>query len=317
MAHPKWLLRIAGKTHISPRIGFKLSLKPVGAHAMMMMIKKAIARPKKEASTRGSRRRAIGLSDYQKQMLKKRREEMGISQSELGRLIAQAEGLDEPIAQSNISNLERIETGKQARLPNQGSRYLPTIERILKFPTGFLRPARLHQTTLTPVVLPTRLEGDHAFDVPPPIYTNVTTAAGAPDMPTTMAAGAQDLPVYAVSYGSDGAIDMSMEAAEYTGRPARLIRVSKGHGIRIIPGFGMEPKYEPGEVIFANPLLPGLPNKNVVLRRQQEGGEVLIRRLVAETATEWTVQQFNPSRTYSVPKAEWPICYRVVGSSEE
>jgi hypothetical protein len=284
---------------------------------MMMMIKKAIAKSQKEASTRSSRRRGVGLSDYQKQMLKKRREEMGISQSELGRLVAQLEGLDEPIAQSNISNLERIETGKQARLPNQGSRYLPSIERILKFPTGFLRPGRLHQTTLTPVVLPTRIGDDHAFDVPPPVYTNPTTTAGAPDMPTTTAVGARDLPVYAVSYGADGAINMSMEAAEYIDRPAKLIRVSNAHGIRIIPGFGMEPKYEPGEVIFANQLMPGLPNKTVVLRRQQGGGEVLIRRLVAETATDWTVQQFNPSRTYSLPKAEWPICYRVVGSSEE
>jgi transcriptional regulator with XRE-family HTH domain len=282
---------------------------------MMMMIKKAIGKPAKETAPRSSRRRGLGLSEYQKQMLKKRREEMGISQSELGKLIAQLEGLDEPIAQSNISNLERIETGKQARLPNQGSRYLPAIERILKFPPGFLRPGLLRRVPLTPVVLPTRIEGEHAFDVPSPVHTTAT--AGALDTPPTPALGARDLPVYAVSYGPDGAIIMSMEAAEYVDRPAKLIRVNKGHGIRIIPGFGMEPAYEPGHIVFGNPLMPGLPNKNVVLRQREEGGEILVRRLVGETASEWTVQQFNPARTYSLPKAEWPICYRIVGSYED
>jgi transcriptional regulator with XRE-family HTH domain len=283
---------------------------------MMMMIKKAMAKPKKEVPARGSRRRGLGLSDYQKQMLKKRREEMGISQSELGKLIAQSEGLDEPIAQSNISNLERIETGKQARLPNQGSRYLPAIERILKFPAGFLRPGLLRRTPLTPVVLPTPLEGEHAFEVPPPIY-KPTPTADAPETPTAAPLGARDLPIYYASYGQHGAVIMSAEAVEYLDRPAKLIRVNKGHGIRIIPGFGMEPKYEPGDVIFVNPLMPGMPNKSVLLRKQEEGGEMLLRRLISETESEWTVQQLNPPRTYSLPKAEWPICYRVVGTSEE
>jgi hypothetical protein len=42
---------------------------------------------------------------------------------------------------------------------------------------------------------------------------------------------------------------MSAEAAEYIDRPAKLTRVSKGHGMRIIAGLGMEPRYEPGDVI--------------------------------------------------------------------
>jgi transcriptional regulator with XRE-family HTH domain len=293
-------------------LGFQLE-NPVLGHATMMMIKKAI--PKKETSTRGSRRRGLGLSDYQKRMLKTRREEMGYSQSDMGRMIAEMEGLDEPIAQSNISNLERIETGKQARLPNQGSRYLQTIERILKFPEGFLKPGPLRRVSLTPVVLPVRADGDR-YDVPQPIY-KPTPTADAPDTPPTTTAGARDLPVYYATYGPHGAIIMSAEAAEYIDRPAKLIRVNKGHGVRVIAGLGMEPKYEPGDVIFVNPLIPGVPNKSVVLRKQEVGGDMLLRRLVSETPDEWTVQQLNPARTYSLPKAEWPICYRVVGTSEE
>ena len=132
-----------------------------------------------------------------------------------------------------------------------------------------------------------------------------------------MAIGARDLPVYAMSYGKDGTINMSTEAAEYVDRPAKLIRMPKGHGIRVIAGLGMEPKYEPGEVIFVNPLMSGIPNKDVVLRKEDQGGEVMIRRLISETPTEWMVQQFKPDRTYALPKAEWPICHRIVGTLGE
>jgi hypothetical protein len=49
------------------------------------------------------------------------------------------------------------------------------------------------------------------------------------------------------------------------------------------------------------------------LRRQEVGGEVLLRKLIAETATEWTVQQLFPEKIYSLPKAEWPIANRIIG----
>jgi Peptidase S24-like len=281
---------------------------------MMMMIKKAI--PKKEIRTRGSRRRGFGLSDYQKRVMKQRREELGISQSELGKMISDMEGLDMPVAQANISNLERIDKDEtSARMPNQTSRFLPAIERILRLPPDFLKPGVLPRE-LKPIVIPSLTEGEHGYNAPQPVYGSATTTVAAPEMPVT-GIGARDLPVYAMSYGKDGTINMSTEAAEYVDRPAKLIRMPKGHGIRIIAGLGMEPKYEPGEIIFVNPLMSGIPNKDVVLRKEDQGGEVMIRRLISETPTEWMVQQFKPDRTYALPKAEWPICQRIVGTLGE
>jgi hypothetical protein len=284
-------------------------------HDHMMMIKKTIAKPEKEYRARGSAKRGFGLSDYQKRIMKQRREEMGISQSELGRMIAQMEGLDEPIAQATISNLEKIDPS--GRTPSQASKHLRTIEKILVLQPGFLEPHRHIGPTLQPVLIPAPTHGERDVESVDGA-DSYTTTAGAHDEPAATAASAQDLPIYRSTYGQDGTIIVSAEAGEYVQRPGRLARVRNGHGIRVSAGYGMEPLFEAGDVIFVNPELSVVPNKYIVLRRQELGGEVLIRKLIAETASEWTVQQVFPeAKIYALPKADWPIASRIIGKYYE
>jgi phage repressor protein C with HTH and peptisase S24 domain len=279
----------------------------------MMMIKKTIAKPapEREYRSRGSAKRGFGLSDYQKQVMKQRREEMGISQAELGRMIAQQEGLDEPVAQATISNLEKIDPS--GRTPSQASKHLRTIERILRLQAGFLEPHRHSGPALQPVLIPIPTQGEHQVETNVASVDNYTAAAGTYDEPAAVAPSAQDLPIYRSTYGPDGVIIVSVEADEYMQRPGRLASVKNGHGIRVSAGYSMEPLFEAGDVIFVNPNLSVVPNKFVVLRRQEAGGEVLIRKLIAENATEWTVQQSYPEKIYALPKAEWPIASRIIG----
>jgi phage repressor protein C with HTH and peptisase S24 domain len=282
-------------------------------HDQMMMIKKPIAKPvtEKEYRSRGSAKRGFGLSDYQKQVMKQRREDMGISQAELGRLIAQAEGLDEPVAQATISNLEKIDPS--GRTPSQASKHLRTIEKILRIQAGFLEPRRHSGPPLQPVLIPMPTQGEHELETSVALGDISTTTAGAHDETAAVAVSAQDLPIYRSTYGPDGVIIVSAEAGEYMQRPGRLASVRNGHGIRVSAGYGMEPLFEAGDVIFVNPELSVVPNKFVVLRRQETGGEVLLRKLIGESATEWTVQQAFPEKIYALPKAEWPIASRIIG----
>lgn len=110
---------------------------------------------------------------------------------------------------------------------------------------------------------------------------------------------------------------LSADAAEYMQRPGKLATVQRAYAVRVVSGFCMEPKYVPGDVIFVNPFMATLPSKNIVLRKQQEGGEILVGQLVAESETEWTLQQLNPARAQTVSKSQWPIAHRIIGVYEE
>jgi hypothetical protein len=285
-----------------------------------MMIKKVRSEdevPKYRA--RGSRRYGLGLSIYQKTVMKDQRESLGISQRQLGKLVAQMAGLKEPVSQATISYLEKVDpTG---RTPSLSSEYLPMIEKILKLPPGSLEPAKRppahSQTELTPPEPPaqTPIPSDAGSVSVRPTAQIVDLGQARANLPITMDVGGQDLPVFSTSYGH-GAINVSTEAAEYIHRPGKLVRVSNSYGIRVVAGSGMEPVYSAGEVLWINPHMPPLPERRVLLRKQERGGEILIRLLMSETDDEWHVRQYSPDRVYSVPKVEWPICHRIVGKNE-
>ena len=57
---------------------------------------------------------------------------------------------------------------------------------------------------------------------------------------------------------------MSAEAVEYMQRPGRLATVRNGHGIPVSAGYGMEPVFDVGDVIFVNPNLAIAPNKYII-----------------------------------------------------
>jgi phage repressor protein C with HTH and peptisase S24 domain len=289
-----------------------------------MMIKRIRKGP--EYKSRGNAKRRLGLSDNQKRAMKQRREELGISQAELGHLIAQHEGLDEAVAQATISNLEKIDpTGRK---PSLASKHLPTIEKILRLDPGFLKPSRQHATVLRPVAPSAQIVVTPTDGAAPRQMSHIDAGVSRTDMtygavPTVQQAtaatfgAAQDLPVYFSLYGQDGVMIVEIEPAEYMQRPGKLATVQRSYGVRVVAGYCMEPRFVPGDLIFINPVMAILPTKSILLRRQEQGGEVLLGYLVAQTATEWTIQQLNPARTFSVSKSEWPIAHRIIGLYEE
>jgi len=129
--------------------------------------------------------------------------------------------------------------------------------------------------------------------------------------------GTNDLPVYAAVEGGPGELVISTEPIEYVARPWYLGQVKDGFGV-IVVGESMSPAYNPGEMAIVHPKLPPLIGKTHIFSQEAEDGQFRgsIKKLVGQTATEWKVEQYNPARTFTLSKAEWPKAVRVVGKYE-
>lgn len=133
-------------------------------------------------------------------------------------------------------------------------------------------------------------------------------------VPGTELVGARDFPIYAAAEGGNGHMLVSFEAIEYAKRPAGLEGVKGAYGIFVV-GDSMEPAYRHGDMALVHPGLPPARDEDVILYDHPPDGsaEAIIKRLVSWNAREWHLRQFNPRNDFSVFRADWPTCHRVVG----
>lgn len=125
--------------------------------------------------------------------------------------------------------------------------------------------------------------------------------------------GARDLPIYASAEGGGGSIIMTFEPIDFITRPAPLMNVRDAYAIYVV-GESMAPAYEPGDTALVNPHLPPAPGRDVILSKGIDGhSEALIKRMVKASATDWHVQQWNPAKTFTLPRKEWVTCHIVIG----
>lgn len=124
----------------------------------------------------------------------------------------------------------------------------------------------------------------------------------------------KDFPIYSAVEGGSGSIIVSWDPMEWSVRPGPLLNIKGGYGMYVV-GDSMFPAYDAGDVALINPYLPPAPQRNAVFFRTDAGGssEGLIKRIVKITPNEWVVEQWNPAKTYHLPKSEWPQCHVVIG----
>lgn len=124
------------------------------------------------------------------------------------------------------------------------------------------------------------------------------------------------LPLYAAARGGDGHVIVTFEAIEYLKMPTILEGVRGGYGL-LITGESMDPAYRTGDMALVNPNLPPQRDTDVILYHTPPGDggetEAIIKRLDGLNDREWTLEQYNPRRTFKEYRADWPICHRVVG----
>jgi hypothetical protein len=127
--------------------------------------------------------------------------------------------------------------------------------------------------------------------------------------------GARDFPIYAAAQGGNGHMIVHTDVMEYVKRPVILEGVPDSYGILIV-GDSMVPAYRPGDMALIHPRRPPERDTDVVLYDQDHRtGEAksMIKRLIGFNDRSWKLEQYNPAKTFSEHRADWPICHQVVG----
>ena len=138
---------------------------------------------------------------------------------------------------------------------------------------------------------------------------------GAVGPPMALNAGRPDLAVYASAAGGpEGAWVLSGDAIAWIHRDQRLVGVRDAFACYVV-GESMFPAYEHGNLLLVNPAVPPNAGDDCLLIQEASDGAryALIKRLVRFNSTSWTVKQWNPDKTFSLPRKEWQRALLVIG----
>lgn len=120
-----------------------------------------------------------------------------------------------------------------------------------------------------------------------------------------------DIPLHAAVEGGPGELLIEREPIDFIARPDRLAGVPDAYAVYVV-GDSMVPEFEPGDIAFVHPRLPLVPNAACVFYTLDgENDRAAIKRLVKQTQQLWTVQQWNPAKTFDLDRRKWPRAHRV------
>ena len=138
----------------------------------------------------------------------------------------------------------------------------------------------------------------------PPPETNVS-----PPLPASLPAVMPlDVPVMGTAIGgSNGDFTFNNGVVDYTRRPPGIAR-NRAVFCVFVRGDSMEPRYQPGDLLYVNPARPARGGDDVLVEMlpeaQGEPGAAYIKRLDAQTPTKLVLRQFNPARKIEIPLAK-------------
>jgi len=133
--------------------------------------------------------------------------------------------------------------------------------------------------------------------------------------PVALRTDRPDLAVYASAAGGpEGAWVLSADAIAWIHRDQRLVGVRDAFACYVV-GESMFPAYEHGNLLLVNPAVPPTAGDDCLLIQEASDGSrsALIKRLVRFNSTSWTVKQWNPDKTFSLPRKEWQRAMLVIG----
>lgn len=187
-----------------------------------------------------------------------------------------------PVKQQDVTRIER----PGARLGSKYSKYIVPILKALGLPLS----------------LAAGLDTAAVFDPAQLLETG------------TPVFGQRDLKIYAAVEGGPGEVVVSNDHIDIVTRPWFLQYAKDAYGVMIV-GTSMEPRFNPGEIVFVNPHLPVLRGQPAIFSGDTAGTfKATIKIFERETPTEWTVAQYNPAKSFKLPKKAWTKAQRVVGA---
>ena len=140
-------------------------------------------------------------------------------------------------------------------------------------------------------------------------------AAPPPQPPLGMRANLPGHAVYASAAGGpEGAWVLSGDAIAWIHRDQRLVGVRDAFACYVV-GESMFPAYEQGNLLLVNPAVPPNAGDDCLLIQEAPDGARygLIKRLVRFNSTSWTVKQWNPDKTFTLPRKQWQRALLVIG----
>lgn len=149
----------------------------------------------------------------------------------------------------------------------------------------------------------------------PEKQTGRISALESPQSFPTLRGRDRDLPIYGAAEGGNGVMILDSDPIEYGERPANLLGVVGAYGVYIVND-SMAPAYEQGDKVHVHPGRPLKPGRDALFVGEAEDGtkHAMVKRLVKVTDKAWRVQQFNPPKTFDLPRKLWQRAFRIVGS---
>ncbi|KAA0970289.1 helix-turn-helix transcriptional regulator [Aureimonas fodinaquatilis] len=141
----------------------------------------------------------------------------------------------------------------------------------------------------------------------------VTDPAPMPDR------GPKDVPVQGVSYGGgDSDFTTYSDVVDYVRRPVGIAHVKDVFALHVL-GTSMEPRFEPGDLIYCGGREP-IPGDDIVIKlkpeAEHENGKGFIKRLIGRQSGLLICRQFNPAKEVEFKLADIDRVYRVIPAKE-
>lgn len=146
---------------------------------------------------------------------------------------------------------------------------------------------------------------------------SINAAMGSTEpIPGSQLVGARDFPIYAAAQGgAPGFMIVHTEVMEYVRRPVILEGVPDSYGVLVV-GESMIPAYRSGDMALVHPRRPLERGRDVILYDHDHrtgDAKSMIKHLVSFNDRSLKLEQYNPPKTFTEHRADWPICHQVVG----
>ncbi|MBR1206592.1 MULTISPECIES: S24 family peptidase [unclassified Bradyrhizobium] len=136
-----------------------------------------------------------------------------------------------------------------------------------------------------------------------------------PFVPGNQLVGIRDFPIYAAAQGGEGFMIVHTDVMEWVKRPVILEGVPDSYGVLVV-GESMVPAYRPGDMALVHPRRPPERGTDVILYDHDPrtgDAKSMIKHLISFNDRSFKLEQYNPAKTFSEHRADWPICHQVVG----
>lgn len=136
-------------------------------------------------------------------------------------------------------------------------------------------------------------------------------------IPSEQLMGKTDLPVYSIVQGGRGALVLSSEPFTSIARPQNLLGIKDAYGV-LVKGNSMAREFNEGDIAYVDPHKPPREGDPCVFQSHGDDGTVeavlkYLARSPDASNTVWYVEQTNPSKKFTLKKAEWQICHVATG----